>query len=509
MTRLVFGVAQAVFCALLLFPAQAAAVSRDPLLEQAWTLVEQGSVDAAMDTFRQIYLSSHDPAVRAQALLDLADSYALLRNRLKDALKLYDQLLLEFPSRPGAERASLNGGVILFEMGRRSEAERRIRDFLARFPVDPRRSAAAYLMQRLSQHGGNAAHGSGKEPPVRVLLAEDFKVSLRLPKGGEAVRAQHRLALPAGEYEVRARGTDILLRGAILGPKTEVSPKGGAFVFNGRSYRGDALLSLVRGRVRVVNRVPVETYLAGVVPAEMRPWFQLQAFQAQAVASRTFALTMLRQSRSKAYDLTADAFSQRYKGMEGGNMLSRLAVASTRGQVLTWRGQLAPIFFHAHSGGVLEDDAVLWDREDLPFYRVRPDPRTQAFKPLWWRCRLTNEELSRAVSRIRHLRGGRILDVKPAVRSVSGRVVRFQVVTESGSVSVDANRLRLAVGSDRFKSTLCEVVRENGGFAFQGRGHGHGVGMSQWGAQAMSLDGAGCREILSFYYPGTELVRRY
>jgi stage II sporulation protein D len=56
------------------------------------------------------------------------------------------------------------------------------------------------------------------------------------------------------------------------------------------------------------------------------------------------------------------------------------------------------------------------------------------------------------------------------------------------------------------RSTLFEVRDAPEGFVFVGSGHGHGVGMSQWGAQAMAMRGAGYREILATFYPGTELV---
>ena len=76
-----------------------------------------------------------------------------------------------------------------------------------------------------------------------------------------------------------------------------------------------------------------------------------------------------------------------------------------------------------------------------------------------------------------------------------------------GSESLEARALRSALGRSVIRSTLFEVRNAEDGFIFVGSGHGHGVGMSQWGAQAMARRGASYREILEWFYPGTQLVR--
>jgi stage II sporulation protein D len=71
---------------------------------------------------------------------------------------------------------------------------------------------------------------------------------------------------------------------------------------------------------------------------------------------------------------------------------------------------------------------------------------------------------------------------------------------------MEARALRTALGASVIRSTLYEVRPSKDGFVFVGSGHGHGVGMSQWGAQALAESGAGYREILETFYPGTTVM---
>ena len=71
---------------------------------------------------------------------------------------------------------------------------------------------------------------------------------------------------------------------------------------------------------------------------------------------------------------------------------------------------------------------------------------------------------------------------------------------------LSGNTLRLILGPSVVKSTRFVVESTHGSFRFIGTGYGHGVGMSQWGAYGLAKKGAGYRDILEYYYPGTELI---
>ena len=93
-----------------------------------------------------------------------------------------------------------------------------------------------------------------------------------------------------------------------------------------------------------------------------------------------------------------------------------------------------------------------------------------------------------------------------AERSESGRVRWLVVEGSEGTARVEGRRLREALGEGKVKSTKFEIRSGPDELWFVGSGRGHGVGMSQWGARALAEDRKSYREILSFFYPGAELV---
>jgi stage II sporulation protein D len=104
------------------------------------------------------------------------------------------------------------------------------------------------------------------------------------------------------------------------------------------------------------------------------------------------------------------------------------------------------------------------------------------------------------------VRVGSVREVRVAERSASGRARRLRILGDAGEAEIAARELRRVLGERVIRSTLFDVRAAPEGFVFVGSGYGHGVGMSQWGAQSMALRGAGYREILAAFYPGTGLA---
>jgi peptidoglycan hydrolase-like amidase len=141
--------------------------------------------------------------------------------------------------------------------------------------------------------------------------------------------------------------------------------------WNGRRYRGDLLVFLnPRGTLNVINEVPLEDYLRGVVPAEMGPiqYDRLESLKAQAVAARTYTLRSLAGFRDEGYDLCATPRCQVYAGRGAEHPLSDRAVAETAGEVLVHGGELVDARYSATCGGHTEDVAVVFPQEDRHDY---------------------------------------------------------------------------------------------------------------------------------------------
>jgi stage II sporulation protein D len=144
-------------------------------------------------------------------------------------------------------------------------------------------------------------------------------------------------------------------------------------MFNGREYHGTLALRSRGGGVSVVNGLPLDTYLRGVVPSESPSHWPLAALEAQAVAARSYAVAELRPS--SWYDLVPTTADQVYGGVRAERPNTDRAVYATRGQVLTWNGQVARTYYSSSSGGRTEAVQDAWPgAAPIPYLRSVPDP---------------------------------------------------------------------------------------------------------------------------------------
>ncbi len=144
---------------------------------------------------------------------------------------------------------------------------------------------------------------------------------------------------------------------------------------NGKRYRGRILVYLNdRGLLNLINELPVDQYLRGVVPSEMGPiqYNQLEALKAQAVAARTYTLRNLGEFAREGYDICATPRCQVYNGMPVEHPLSDQAVADTAGQVLLYQGQLVDALYSSTCGGHTEDVKVIFPLKEEPYLKGVP-----------------------------------------------------------------------------------------------------------------------------------------
>jgi stage II sporulation protein D len=307
---------------------------------------------------------------------------------------------------------------------------------------------------------------------------------------------------------------------------------GGFVRVNGRDYRGEVVLRPGTAGILAVNRISIEAYVAGVVNAEMgrRPPSDSEAVYAQAVVSRTVALRSIGRYRVRGYDLLGTVADQVYGGVGAETAAGWDAVRRTRGEVLTFGGGLIEGFFHSTCGGRTAAVEEVFSGAPQPYLRSVPDrdPAGQtycAISPRYrWREEWTRETLGRA------LRDGAAAgrydpaaaldpaDVQIVSRSPSGRVSGLLLVAGGRTSPVTGGQavrqvLRLPEGGWLRSAQFTLQATRSGGrlvrLVADGAGNGHGVGMCQWGAVGRARAGASYREILSAYFPGTEISRFY
>ncbi|MFN8176729.1 MAG: SpoIID/LytB domain-containing protein [bacterium] len=297
----------------------------------------------------------------------------------------------------------------------------------------------------------------------------------------------------------------------------------------GRAFRGALEITARADSLFVVNVVPLEDYLRGVVPGEIgaRVPEEREAVAAQAVAARTYTVKRFGQYGSLPFDVYASVQDQLYEGAAGEEALADEAIRETRGLVIADRDGLLEAYYSSTCGGYRADIATAWPwRPVHSALRGGPDGDPGAewcrdSKHFSWEERWSGETLSALVrAQVPALLElpagsvrGELRDVRITRHDASGRAEEIEYVTDAGSWTVpgDRNRwvLRRPDGSILRSTRITLDVRASGGRVEQviatGGGNGHGVGMCQTGAKGRARAGASFREILQAYYPGTEV----
>jgi len=329
---------------------------------------------------------------------------------------------------------------------------------------------------------------------LRVLLTEASALSVQLGphQRNTSFGSQD---FGGGTLRLTAGSGEVLVDGQGAGPWVELAPANG-FTLGGRLYRGNLLAVWRAGRVLFINRVWLEDYLLGVVPSEVPASFPDSVLQAQAILARTFALYRL--NPQGLYDLCATERCQVYLGRSVETTRHTSAVYATRSLIVSYNQKPITAVYHSDSGGYTAASAEVWG-SSVPYLISRPDPFAQSPSGSWSRT-LSPVAVARSLAN-QGIQVGTVQSVTPLFVSESGRPLRLRVVGSSRSVELDGPRSTRLLRGLGLPSTR---VRFDGWQVF-GQGHGHGVGMSQWGARGLALQGWDFRQILGYYYPGTFL----
>ena len=331
----------------------------------------------------------------------------------------------------------------------------------------------------------------------------------------------------------------------------------------GNSYRGRLEVERYgNSGVTAVNVLPLEQYLYGVVPSEVPYTWPTEALKAQAVCARGYALLTAGPGSSgqlsKGYRMGNTTLHQAYKGYGVEQPATTQAVDATRGKMVCYENQVVKTYYFSTSGGSTEAVEDVWN-SNIPYLRGVSDifENNPAKKP--WIVTMTKQQiLSRIGSKGKGI--GTITAVTPEIRTESGRIYALKIEGTAGSVTLEKDQIRSALGlySTKFKvisygETPDRVIMQGAdgkkeqrisdsyvlsgsgekkrldtsmeqymvlsddnrtGFAlegssspdsyvFAGTGYGHGVGLSQSGARGMAEAGYTYKEILEHYFTGT------
>jgi stage II sporulation protein D len=278
-----------------------------------------------------------------------------------------------------------------------------------------------------------------------------------------------------------------------------------ALYVNGKPYRGVVEASPGEKGVLVVNELPLEEYLVGLINCEISSAWPIEAVKAQAVIARTYALNRKQARSTSFYHLESSVIDQVYDGCEIEDSRARRGVSDTTGEVLNYQGAVIQAFYHSNCGGRTEASENVWGKR-LPYLAGVDCAYCLTSPSSEWDLKIALPELEERLIAAGHKVSG-VTNILPGARNSRGRLKHVAVVSARNELSLTGDQFRKAIGYNVIKSTNFTVKVENGEAVFSGLGNGHGVGLCQWGAKQRALYGFRYDEILSYYYPGTNLMK--
>ena len=266
-----------------------------------------------------------------------------------------------------------------------------------------------------------------------------------------------------------------------------------------------------------IEELPLDTYLLGVVSAEMPANFEQEALNAQALVARTYTIYSIVHSGGKHGDadicddsgccqawISKEDRMARWDETERENNWRKIEIAvnTTAGKIISYNGEVIDAFFHSNSGGTTEAPVNVWGGTNYPYLQSVETAGEDAYSQYSSEVVLTKEEFqnkilakhsdftidysqTNCIQILEYTESGRIKTIKIGNLNLSGVEVRTLLGLRSANfeVSIDGDNIKFAV-----------------------KGYGHGVGMSQTGADSMAKQGSNYEEIVKHFYTGVEIT---
>ena len=271
------------------------------------------------------------------------------------------------------------------------------------------------------------------------------------------------------------------------------------------SFEKTTKVRVKRVNKNIIETIPLEKYLIGVLSGEMPVSYELEALKAQAVAARTYTLNKMNMNKELEYDIVDNTNDQMYLDEDylkenWGNKYEeyrtkiKQAVDETSGEYLTYDGKIIKAFFFSTSSGKTENCKDVFG-ENLP-YLVSVSSEWDENSPSYIdKKEFTKEEFYEKLN-------------LPYKEELNIEISRNNT-NSINTININGNIMK---GTDfryelNLRSTNIEIEQENNKVLITSKGFGHGVGLSQYGAQELALKGYKYDEILKHYYQGTEFKK--
>ena len=272
-------------------------------------------------------------------------------------------------------------------------------------------------------------------------------------------------------------------------------------------FEKNQIVRVKREKKNVIEKIPLENYVMGVLSGEMPTTFPMEALKAQAVAARTYVLRKIEYAKNQEYDVVDTVTNQVYYSNgelkerwkteynEKINLIQK-AVLETKGEYLTYQGQIVNAFFFSTSTGYTENCEEVF-QENLPYLRSVKSDWEKDISPVFEDSKtFTIQEFYEKLN----LDSNFNFSIQVTKTTSTGRVKEIQI---NGKLFL-ASDVTKALG---LRSSFFEITKNDNQIIVHTKGFGHGVGMSQYGAYGMAKNGSNYQEILKYYYQGVDIKK--
>ncbi len=357
------------------------------------------------------------------------------------------------------------------------------------------------------------------EHPVRILLCESLPSNVHWKiscEGGislyDPITGRTR-PLDDKVLELSSEGTSLYYNTKKIDrSQLFFLPRSGVLQCNGIGYPGIVSLERTSDATYLVNHVGLEPYIECVLPYEGVPSWPDEVQKAMCIACRTYAVARVSDKRALGrdwpypFDLYSGVEDQVYRGYESGVSLKRI-IDATKGLIITHNRKPILAMFSAVCGGVIPGEKKTDVFELAPYLkRTYACTHCKDNKYFRWENALPFAEVEGPLKKeFPELKG--VASVAIDGFDLAGIAQNILITdTENKTFRMMAHDFRMLFYK-HMRSACCEIIPHTHMLQMKGKGYGHHIGLCQWGAYAMDLQGHSYKTILSFFYPSTLLTQ--
>lgn len=318
----------------------------------------------------------------------------------------------------------------------------------------------------------------GEEPQIRVLIAKEDKSRFLLKKNLFEIKDDYFYLFGTKYKYNKNKSIDFEI------------DKQKYILINGYRYTGKFKIIGQNGLFEVINLLPLEDYLAGVLASEISYSWKNASIQAQAIVSRTYAYYLFQNNQNQNYDIKATINHQVFKGNFDVHPKIIKNVVKSKGIIITYNGEAFQTFFHASCGGMTTTPKNVWGGKNLGCFDYVKCNHCTSHPKYKWNYFLKNKFVKKF----------QIDRISIHKRDKSLRVTKMFFISKKSRSLISGKEIRQIIGGTEFLSTRFNFYKERKQFIFIGTGYGHGVGLCQWGAKVMAEKGFSASAILNKYY---------